>query len=949
MEGKANAPPFRQSLTIMTPMPAEYKIDSTSAPFVEELLQEFLREPARVSPEWRGYFEGLLRQDPGLRPSTNGHARQQPSLFHPPKGLNGTAGGGQTTGSDDAAFQLRAGRLIENYRDYGFSAAKLSPLGMDHAPRPELELASVDLSEADLDRQLPSPFPSRPGTILLRDCLQLLREVYCGCIGLEIRHIDHPELRAWLISRMEAPKEPLTHEAQQRILKRLTEAYVFEEFLRHKYTGAKVFSLEGAEVLIALLDVAIERAADQGVAEVVLAMAHRGRLNVLANTIGKPEREIFREFNDLPQDGRGFADVKYHLGFSADWEGPQGEKVHLSLCFNPSHLEFVNPVALGRMRAKQDRVNDLSRRTGAAILIHGDAAFSGEGVTQETLNLAQLGGYNTGGTLHVIVNNRIGFTTGPSEGRGTRYSGDVAKMLPIPIFHVNGEDPEAVARVVRIAMDFRHEFQRDVLIDLHCYRRFGHNEADEPAFTQPLLYKAIRERTNVRELYAQKLLEQKQLEEGAAEEQAKERREVMRSEFELAKQEEPSSQANPVGIWSGYQGGNEPLESDGGTTVPEEKLQTLLQKLAEVPADFHVHPKLVKSLEMRQKMAAGEQSLDWASAEALAMASLAVEGHGVRLSGQDSQRGTFSQRHAVLHDVENGERYNIFSRLDQKQAAVEIVNSPLSEAGVLGFDYGYSLDAPEALVMWEAQFGDFCNAAQVIIDQFIATAEVKWRRLSGLVMLLPHSLEGQGPEHSSARLERFLALAVGDNIQVLNPTTPAQYFHALRRQVIRKWRKPLVILTPKSLLRDKRAVSSLQELSSGNFSRIIADQRAPGAPTSRVLLCSGKVYYELADARDEAKSDAAILRVEQLYPLTDAAIAAALKPYPKITPVYWVQEEPENMGAWPYLRRRFGEWLLGRYPFEIIARSPSASPATGSKRQHETEQKDLLRRALDLK
>ena len=493
---------------------------------------------------------------------------------------------------------------------------------------------------------------------------------------------------------------------------------------------------------------AIERAAGQGVAEVVLAMAHRGRLNVLANTIGKPEREIFREFNDLPQDGRGFADVKYHLGFSADWEGPQGEKVHLSLCFNPSHLEFVNPVALGRMRAKQDRVNDSSRRTGAAILVHGDAAFSGEGVTQETLNLAQLGGYNTGGTLHVIVNNRIGFTTGPDEGRSTRYSGDVAKMLPIPIFHVNGEDPEAVARVVRIAMDFRHEFQRDVLIDLHCYRRFGHNEADEPAFTQPLLYKAIRERTNVRELYARKLVELKLLEEGAAEEQAKERREVMRSEFELAKQEEPAPQANPVGVWSGYQGGNEPLESDGGTTVSEEKLQTLLRKLAEVPSDFHVHPKLVKSLEVRQKMAAGEQPLDWASAEALAMASLAVEGHGVRLSGQDSQRGTFSQRHAVLHDVENGERYNIFSRLDPKQAGVEIVNSPLSEAGVLGFDYGYSLDAPEALVMWEAQFGDFCNAAQVIIDQFIATAEVKWRRLSGLVMLLPHSLEGQGPEHS---------------------------------------------------------------------------------------------------------------------------------------------------------------------------------------------------------
>ncbi|MBC7856793.1 MAG: 2-oxoglutarate dehydrogenase E1 component, partial [Pirellulaceae bacterium] len=581
--------------------------------YVEELLQEYLRDPAKVSPEWQAHFEALLPRDPGLRQRANGHVQQPTSLFHPPRGMHSANGSAVTprAGADDALFQERSARLIEAYRDYGFTAAKLSPFGFDGAARPELEFSSVGLTEVDLSRPLPSPFAQRPGQIALKDCLTRLREVYCGPIGLELRHIDDEALRNWLTQRMEAAEGPPTQKAQQRILQRLTEAHVFEEFLRHKYTGAKVFSLEGAEVLIPLLDVAIERAADQGVAEVVLAMAHRGRLNVLANTIGKPPREIFREFNDPPQqDGRGFADVKYHLGFSGDWQGEEGKKVHLSLCFNPSHLEFVNPVALGRMRAKQDRAADAVRRTGVTILVHGDAAFPGEGVTQETLMLAQLAGYNTGGTLHVIVNNQIGFTTGPEEGRSTRNSGDVAKMLPIPIFHVNGEDPEAVARVVRIAMDFRHEFQRDSLIDLHCYRRFGHNEADEPAFTQPLLYKAIRERPNVSELYRRQLVEQERIAKEEGEKQASQQRELMRSEFELAKQEDPSEQpAHPVGLWAGYQGGKEPPESDDGTSVKIEILQELLGKIAQTPEGFHVHPKLTKHLEQRRKMATGEVPL----------------------------------------------------------------------------------------------------------------------------------------------------------------------------------------------------------------------------------------------------------------------------------------------------------------------------------------------------
>lgn len=919
-----------------------FQFDSTSLPYVEELLRDYLHEPGRVSAEWRQYFGSLLQKDPGLRQLANGYERVPPSLFHPPS-ANGKPAA-QT--ADEAVSRERARQLIEAYRDYGYSTARISPFGLISAPRLELELEHHHLAETDLGRLIPSPFPGETGQITLQDCLQRLREIYCATIGLEQRHIDDPRMRSWLRQRMEQREEAPSPDEQRRILERLTQATVFEEYLRQKYTGAKVFSLEGAEVLIPLLDVAIERAAEQGVAEIVLAMAHRGRLNVLANTIGKPPREIFREFEDpsLPE-GRGFADVKYHLGFSGDWKGEDGRKVHLSLCFNPSHLEFVNPVALGRMRAKQDWAKDAERRRGLAVLIHGDAAFAGEGVTQETLNLAQLAGYATGGSLHVIVNNQIGFTTGPEEGRSMRHSGDVAKMLPIPIWHVNGEDPQAVARVVRSAMDFRQEFQRDVLIDLHCYRRWGHNEADEPSFTQPLLYEAIKGRLSVREQYAQRLIEQERISAEEAQQQAAAQRDLMRSEFELAKKEDqPQEPGYPAGIWQGFEGGREPKDGDECASVKIDLLRELLGRVAEVPQGFHVHPKLVKQLEQRRKMARGEQPLDWSAAEALAFASLAVEGHAVRLSGQDSERGTFSQRHAVLHDAENGNRHEIFQHLAADQAGVDIINSPLSEAAVLGFDYGYSLDAPDALVAWEAQFGDFCNAAQVIIDQFIATAEVKWRRLSGLVMLLPHALEGQGPEHSSARLERFLALAVADNMQIIYPTTPAQYYHALRRQVKRKWRKPLIVLTPKSLLRDRRAVSSLEELADGHFRRMIADER--GAKTNHVLLCSGKVYYDLAEARDKAKTDAVLLRVEQLYPLSDEELAAALAPYKKGTPVFWVQEEPENMGGWPYWRRRFGERLLQRHPLEVIAREASASPAAGSKRLHEQEQQELIRRAL---
>jgi 2-oxoglutarate dehydrogenase E1 component len=757
-------------------------------------------------------------------------------------------------------------------------------------------------------------------------------------------------LREWLAERMESSenRSAFSKEEQIRIFSRLAHAATFEEFIRKKFIGAKSFSIEGAETLIPLLDIAIEKAAEQGQQEIVLAMAHRGRLNVLTNIIGKKPREIFREFEDPPgraHDGTG--DVKYHLGHSHDYETLSGKKIHLSLCFNPSHIEFVNPVALGRMRAKQDRTRDCERLRGMALLIHGDAGFAGEGITQETLNLSQLEGYKTGGALHLIVNNQIGFTTGPEECRSTPYATDAAKMLEIPIFHVNGDDPEAVAHVVRLAMDFRQRFKRDLVIDLYCYRRFGHNEGDEPSFTQPLLYQAIKKHPPVRELYLQELLKQNCLTPEQAKRIETEFRERLDQEFALLRSEDFNSSNQPFrGIWEGYCGGPEKEALKIETAVDHKRLAALLEAQARLPSEFRPHPKIERSIEARRHMAEGKRPLDWSAAESLAFGTLATEGVRVRLSGEDSERGTFSHRHAVLHDYQNGGTYIPLNHLSSNQAPLEIYNSPLSEAGVLGFEYGYSLDSPDGLVLWEAQFGDFCNAAQVIIDQFITSAEQKWRRLSGLVLLLPHGFEGMGPEHSSARLERFLQLAADDNIQIINPTTPAQYFHCLRRQALRKWRKPLVILTPKSLLRHPQVVSPLQEFSTGKFTPIISDDQVRGDKARRVNLCSGKVYYDLYAKRQElGRDDVALIRVEQLYPMAETALRAALEAFRPQTPVFWIQEEPENMGAWTYLNLRFRGNMFDEHPFSVVCRPRSASPATGSARAHKDEQERLVTHA----
>jgi 2-oxoglutarate dehydrogenase E1 component len=829
--------------------------------------------------------------------------------------------------------------------------AKIDPLGLPRSHWDELDPEFYGLTEADLDRKFSARTITGPASLTLREILERLKKAYCGAVGAQFMHIDDPETKNWLQTRLEdiEGKTRMSRAEQVRILTKLTDAENFEEFIQKKFLGAKSFSLQGSESLIPLLVFAIERAADHGVDEIVLGMAHRGRLNVLANIMGKSPRDIFREFEDAdPGLYYGSGDVKYHMGHSSNFTTGSGKKVHLSLCFNPSHLEYVNAVVLGRTRAKQDRAGDVARGRKIALLIHGDASFAGEGIVQETLNLSMLDAYTTGGTIHVIVNNQIGFTTPPDQARSTTYATDIAKMLQIPIFHVNGEDPEAVAEVVRLAMDFRDEFRCDVVIDMYGYRRHGHNESDEPAFTQPLLYAAIAQRPSVRDAYLEKLLEMGEITREQADRIEVERREHLERELSEARAKSyVRTQDWLGGLWKGYLGGPEAQVSDVDTGVPKERLAELMERQNELPSNFRAHKKIERLLEQRREMGRGKKPLDWGSAELLAFATLVTEGTRVRMTGQDAGRGTFSSRHAVFYDTHDGEHYLPLLYLQPKQAPIEIYNSPLSEAGVLGFDYGYSLDWPDALVLWEAQFGDFMNCAQVIIDQFIVSAEDKWKRLSGIVLLLPHGFEGQGPEHSSARMERFLMLAAEENIQIAQPSTPAQYFHLLRRQAVRRWRKPLIVFTPKSLLRHPKATSTLEECSVGPFKRVIGDDRVDPTEVKRVLLCSGRIYYDLEKEREERKrTDVAIVRIEQFYPLPDEHVRAALEPFQKDTQVVWVQDEPENMGAWRHLRARFGFIMFDRFPFMGVARAESASPATGSPGSHKLEQQELMDKAF---
>jgi 2-oxoglutarate dehydrogenase E1 component len=921
--------------------------------FVEELYDAYLREPGSLPAAWRRAFEALEDGANGRARPRLGPSFRPASVFNPPAPSPARAHAARP--SDVAALQDRVDQLVRAYRVRGHLVAHLDPLGQPRPEQPELDPAFYGFTEADLGREFSAEaIGGGPPRQTLREIRQRLANTYCRSIGVQFYHIDDLSIKAWLQERMEGTENriALGRDEQLRILTRLTDAVIFEEFVQKKFLGAKSFSLEGSESLIPLLDLAIEGGAEQGVEEFVLGMAHRGRLNVLANILGKSPRDIFREFQDAdPTRYVGRGDVKYHLGRSSDIVTSRGRQVHLSLCFNPSHLEFVDGIALGRVRAKQDRFGDERRERGMALLIHGDAAFAGQGVVQETLNLSQLEGYATGGTVHVVVNNQIGFTTDPDEYRSTTYATDVAKMLQIPIFHVNGEDPEAVAQVVRIALDFRMKFRRDVVIDMYGYRRRGHNEGDEPSFTQPLLYEMIRARPGVREGYLEHLRALGEVTQEEADRIERERREHLEQEFSASQQGTAPPREAMGSVWSQYHGGPDEMVARVETGVRKERLAELLEASTRVPDGFTPHPKLERWLDVRRSMARGERALDWAAGEALAFATLATDGSRVRMSGQDTERGTFSHRHAVLHDVETGARWMPLAHLDPGQAPVEIYNSPLSEAGVLGFEYGYSLDCPDGLVLWEAQFGDFCNGAQVIVDQFLVSAEDKWMRLSALVLLLPHGFEGQGPEHSSARLERFLMLAADDSIQVVDLTTPAQLFHCLRRQIVRPLRKPLIVMSPKSLLRHPRATSSLDDCAAGGFRRILPDaiERGPreAQRVARVLMCSGKIYYELAAERERlGRDDVAILRLEQLYPLVERDLVEVLTPYADGTPVVWVQEEPENMGAWRYLYAHYGQRIAGRLALERVSRPASASPATGSAASHKLEQKEILDRAF---
>jgi 2-oxoglutarate dehydrogenase E1 component len=912
-----------------------------NAGVVEELRQRYRLDPALVDPSWSAWFDG--KADPGGREGSGSAPEPIAAL--------GFA-------SDQIAEKhARVLRLIHSYRARGHRVAETDPLGGSERYFPELDPAHYGFGHADLDRAfIAGDVPGGP-VQTLREILDRLRDTYCRSVGVEFTHVQDPGRKQWLQHRMEEGRnEPdLGADERLRVLEKLAAAELFEHFLHTKFLGQKRFSLEGAESLIPLLDTLVEEAPEYGITELVLGMAHRGRLNVLSSFLGKSLESIFSEFEDSAPGGSPFGsgDVKYHKGYSNDRRTRSGARVHLSLTANPSHLEAVNPVVEGRVRAKQNRVGDRAGERIVPILVHGDAAFAGQGIVAETLNLSHLEGYSTGGTIHVVVNNQIGFTTTPAEARSTLYCTDVAKMIQAPIFHVNGDRPEAVVHCVKLAVAYRQRFGDDVVIDMVCYRRHGHNEGDEPSFTQPLLYEKIRSTQPVREKYTERLVRMGLLSEDDAARIAADLNGQLRQALQVIQTRHPGPDEpyEPRGPWTGFR--RILPEENPATGVPVERLAQIAEGLGAVPAEFEAHPKIARMIERRRKAVAEGGPIDWALAEALAFGSLVVEGTPIRLSGQDSSRGTFNQRHAVLVDQKTGRKWTSLDHLTSTQARFEVWDSHLSEAAVLGFEYGYSLADPSTLTLWEAQFGDFANGAQVIIDQFITAAHVKWQRMSGLVLLLPHGYEGQGPEHSSARVERFLQLCAEDNLQVVHCTTPTQYFHVLRRQMRRAYRAPLVLFTPKSLLRASVAQGLTSELASGCFRPVLDDPTVaePGA-VRRVLLCTGKVYYDLlarrADFTDEAaRGEVAIVRVEQLYPWPEGDLRAALARYPRAECAVWVQEEPENMGAWTFVRERLREHLGAVVPLAYAGRPASASPAVGSARLHRAEQAALVARAFE--
>ncbi len=921
-----------------------------NADFVEQLYRQYVANPADVSETWRNYFEALNGHDEELlgAPSQEEISRRMRQRAHHRSAT--TAPAVASAGSDMVRKQAAVLRLIHAYRLLGHHRAQVDPINLRGLPIiPDLDPAYHGLRESDYDLVFNTGNLAGYAEMKLRDIIAMLKETYTEHIGAEFMHIVDVNEKRWLQTRLESTRTnpDYPNDFKIRLLERLTAAEGMEQFLHAKYSGQKRFSLEGGETLITALDEIIMRSGTQGVSEIVIGMAHRGRLNVLINIMGKSPQELFEEFEGKHRwKGEYTGDVKYHSGFSSDVQTPGGI-VHLALGFNPSHLEIVNPVTCGSVRARQEQRNDEEREKVLGVLIHGDAAFAGQGVVYETLNLAQTRGYGTGGTIHIVVNNRIGFTTShPLDARSALYCTDVGKVIQAPIFHVNGDNPEAVAFIVQLAVNFRQAFKRDVVIDLVCYRRHGHNEADEPAATQPMMYKKIRNHPTTRKRYADQLEAQGIIQAGDADRMVQEYRDALAA----GKQVVPNivlGQKNPYRInWSKFRGAK--WTDEYQTAVPVARIRQLGAKLNELPEDFELHPRVAKIVDDRIKMASGALPIDWGFAENMAYATLVEEGYPVRISGQDSGRGTFFHRHSVLHNQRTGDEYIPLQHLSGEQANFRVIDSILSEAAVLGFEYGYSAATPNALVIWEAQFGDFANNAQVVIDQFIVAAEQKWGLLCGLVMMLPHGWEGQGPEHTSARLERFLQLCAQDNIQVCYPSTPEQMFHLLRRQMIRPYRKPLVIMTPKSMLRLKESFSTLEDLSNDRFDPVIGEVD-PLKPSDvrRVCLCSGKVFYDLLDARRARKiNDVAIIRLEQLYPFPADDLAREINRYTRAKEVYWVQEEPQNQGAWYSIQDTIRLVLLPGQTLSYAGRVPMAAPSGGDYHKHLERQKHLVDSAL---
>jgi 2-oxoglutarate dehydrogenase E1 component len=922
-------------------MPSLEAILRANPEFVDALYRRWRDDPDSVDPTWSLFFAGYELG--------GGNGRR--AVAEPPVVL--TERGALPEGIDETALEpgLRIYDLVHTYRAHGHLIAEIDPLGQNQREHAFLALSEFGYTERDLDHEVTCGVYKglQHGTV--REFLDHLRRTYCGTIGVEYMDIPDQEVREWLQERMEpvANHPALDAERRRAILRQLVAADTFEETLHKRYPGAKRFSLEGGTTLVPLLMTIVERGTEGVVEELVMGMAHRGRLNVLAHVVEKPYAEILAEFEGAPPpaEAQGYGDVKYHLGYSRDYER-HGRMIHLALAYNPSHLEAVDPVVEGSVRARQNYLHDAERVRAIPLLMHGDASFAAQGVVAETFLLSGLHAYTTGGTIHVIINNQVGFTTDPGDARSTRYASDIAKIVKAPIFHVNGDDAEAVVHVASLALDYRQKFRRDVVIDLVCYRRHGHNELDDPTFTQPEMYALVAEHPSNSEVYARRLIGEGVLTEADVEAARKEvvtafdaAREKAR---EMSKQTAPPA---PARAWKGLRRAGDDWSAK--TAVSRDVLERVARAMVTVPEGFTWHRRLERLMKERAGMVLdGEGAADWGCGEALAIGSLLVENVKVRLSGQDTIRGTFSHRHAVYYDAKTGAPYVPLNHVSERQNVFQVVNSPLSENAALGFEYGYSTADPWTLVIWEAQFGDFVNAAHVVIDQFLASGEVKWGRMSGLVLLLPHGYEGQGPEHSSARLERFLELCAERNMQVVNPTTPAQYFHALRRQMKRDFRKPLVVMAPKSLLRHRLAVSRLEEFTDGAFRPLLDESDAlDRAEVGTLLVCSGKIYYTLLEARRErGVTTHAIARLEQLYPFPDGEMKALLAGYPRLQRLVWVQEEPLNMGAWRNSRHRFERNLPPGVELGYVARPAAASPATGSFQLHQEQETALIDDAL---